>query len=325
MSNEFNEIILYSSPTQKELLEGELSGLPTAANIILLAGPSVAPDGFAKVECVRHQDFETILSGPLKSFINGELRILTDNLTWPVLLKSRVHSVHWLGHFSWLAQRSEFRKRANGEHSWKRLYDNQRFDTVIALDPWASPELPELLQGDLYSSIQLPRYTEVETEPASQPAKLDELGKENDTETIWIAQGTTGRAELPSLLPAKWSKRETNRMSALRKPDLVVGRPGLGTIRDCLHFGVPLLPIDFLGDQELENNVRVLERFGLVRRSYREKIESASTLGVLAEVVIDETLVVSYSKDAELWLNSGKALLQDSSLFASSLLRLMNR
>ena len=46
-------------------------------------------------------------------------------------------------------------------------------------------------------------------------------------------------------------------------PALVLGRPGMGTIRDCLEVGVPFIPFGSDFNVELESNNKNLLRLGL--------------------------------------------------------------
>jgi UDP:flavonoid glycosyltransferase YjiC (YdhE family) len=59
-------------------------------------------------------------------------------------------------------------------------------------------------------------------------------------------------------------ERETYEFAEFKeKPKLVLGRPGLGTIRDCLATGIPFLPIWDKLDPELNSNTNHLVNLGL--------------------------------------------------------------
>ena len=87
---------------------------------------------------------------------------------------------------------------------------------------------------------------------------------------IWKAVGTTGlnsNRDFKFLEKSKLKiiEKETYKLTFSKyKPTLVIGRPGLGTIRDCLAAGVPFFPIWDKADVELNSNVNHLHMLGLL-------------------------------------------------------------
>jgi UDP:flavonoid glycosyltransferase YjiC (YdhE family) len=124
--------------------------------------------------------------------------------------------------------------------------------------------------------INLPRY------------HSDILADKNKNETpdIWLSQGTTNLLDksalsLNQLKELGITERETYEFAESKgKPSLVIGRPGLGTIRDCLAMGIPFLPIWDKMDPELNSNVNHLVNLGLfphnllVEMNLKDKIDN---------------------------------------------------
>ena len=124
--------------------------------------------------------------------------------------------------------------------------------------------------------INLPRY------------HSDILADKNKNETteIWLSQGTTNLLDksalsLNLLKELGITERETYEFAESKgKPSLVIGRPGLGTRRDCLAMGIPFLPIWDKMDPELNSNVNHLVNLGLfphnllVEMKLKDKIDN---------------------------------------------------
>ena len=104
----------------------------------------------------------------------------------------------------------------------------------------------------------------------------------NRQPVIWKAVGTTGLnserdfefLEKPKI---KIIEKETYKLTfSKNKPTLVIGRPGLGTIRDCLAAGVPFFPIWDKADVELNSNVKHLQMLGLL--PFKDTVYSTNNL-----------------------------------------------
>lgn len=91
-----------------------------------------------------------------------------------------------------------------------------------------------------------------------------------DFKSAWIAKGTTGLIEnlnfdFTSTSSLKFFQKETYLLiNSAKKPAVIFGRPGLGTIRDCLAAGIPFIPLLDNLDPELNSNVNCLERLKLL-------------------------------------------------------------
>ena len=192
--------------------------------------------------------------------------IVSDNLIWPASYNPNVF-VH--GHFTWVDY-------------WNKLLDSTDISPPAELDfeaglkkevrAWFATEtfrIPQSFLNDVFVPMPLIAY------PNDRNYKL----YKRNWKEIWVSIGTTNDEislkfdlVLESLkrLGFEIRRHETYLFHELRVlPGLVIGRPGLGTIRDCLASGTPFLtPIDdarnTISDPELSNNLEVLSILGLL-------------------------------------------------------------
>jgi hypothetical protein len=93
---------------------------------------------------------------------------------------------------------------------------------------------------------------------------------------VTFSNGTTGLNKLDeNALSADFERlgltlvaKESHKHIEGELPALTLGRPGLGTIRDCLAMGIAFLPCWEGEDPELEANQETLKRIGLVPASW---------------------------------------------------------
>ena len=172
----------------------------------------------------------------------------TANVLWPLALRE---DVIFFGHFLWT---DYFLGKSNLNGS-VNLYKLLSFEMELASRIAFSVTLNEFTIGDLVRipnrlSLNLPTYYE-DLKLSLDPRK-----------EIWISKGTTNLAQefnnsmgLDSRL-FQWRESHEIVGSGI-KPAGIIGRPGLGTIRDCIEFNIPFHPFS-ITDVELENNVRVI-------------------------------------------------------------------
>jgi len=97
---------------------------------------------------------------------------------------------------------------------------------------------------------------------------------------VWIAYGTTGdRLFSPNEIDVhglvKVEKESFHLHTSKNKPHFLIGRPGLGTIRDCLSTGTIFLPCGDGGNPELVKNSAELEKLGLIPDFWSEDKQSS--------------------------------------------------
>jgi len=181
--------------------------------------------------------------------------VLSDNLTWP---GSFLNTFILMGHFTWVDY-------------WKFRQQNEELEISRAIthaskiSKWYSPvdfsQMPTYLTGIERIEIPLSKYV-------SDPKPI----QSSDVNSVSFSNGTTGlnqadenelRLQLENMGLSLFTK-ESHSYQDTRIPALTLGRPGLGTIRDCLAFGIPFLPCWEGDDPELKSNEAALKRIGLI-------------------------------------------------------------
>ena len=198
--------------------------------------------------------------------------IISDNLTWPFKYNE---NIALFGHFTW----HDYWQRTKNFEDLKSLEIFKQDYESLKNIPLAFQIKDFLLEPRNFGDnimISLPRY------------HSDNLVNKNKNETmdIWFSQGTTNLFDKSALSlnlikELGITERETYQFAeSTGKPRLVLGRPGLGTIRDCLAAGIPFLPIWDKMDPELNSNVNHLVNLGLfpqnllVEMKLKDKIDN---------------------------------------------------
>ena len=182
--------------------------------------------------------------------------VISDNVTWP---GRALDSFILMGHFSWIDY-------WNTDPSDKiRSLIQQALDETLPISNWFLPKdfshVPEEMKSIKTVEIPLSRY-------GSDAA----VTRRRNKDEVWYSKGTTGLnwIHLNGIenkfrqFGLEMKTMETHRFSNLELPALVLGRPGLGTIRDCLALSVPFLPCWVGEDPELSRNQDTLKKIGLI-------------------------------------------------------------
>jgi hypothetical protein len=211
--------------------------------------------------------------------------VISDNSIWPS--RFNVNFILF-GHFNWLnywnAQTDKIFSKKTQETFEEEIQLLSKVNMSILLKHFS-------LKGKYNSQqniqLKLPRYKS----DSSFPKKI----KPN---SIWIANGTTG---IGSSFNYKNLTRghsnfelvETFKLiTSSNKPSLVIGRPGLGTIRDCLASGTVFVPYMQVSDPELESNVLNLKKLSLISNFSLLEPSSAMNIEMLLK---DFDLLESWS------------------------------
>jgi hypothetical protein len=183
--------------------------------------------------------------------------IISDNSIWPIKFNDKFVL---FGHFNWLDYWS-----VKGKFQFSRSILEKFME-----------------EANLFKKIKLSLQFKdfkmkgsFDTEKVI-PIKLLKYGSDSffpiktDMSLAWMAQGTTGLVEnlnfdLTTSPSLKLFQKETYLlMNSTYKPAVIFGRPGLGTIRDCLAAGIPFIPMLDSLDPELNSNVNCLEKLTLL-------------------------------------------------------------
>jgi hypothetical protein len=210
---------------------------------------------------------------------NADL-VFSDNSLWPAKYSN---SFYLLGHFDWVTH------FLNSSPDYLNIVPNLDLIEDLALS-----ELSLTKNIKIWFQTRdfiLPPYFEVSsTNTPLLSYSTDNFISRNRKNETWFAQGTTGK-NFESLLlnPLNFTrvlKKETWEMSFNETiPLIVVGRPGLGTIRDCFASATCFYPLWTGYDLELDNNKKVLDRlnFGLNFTKVSTQDEALDYLQVISE------------------------------------------
>lgn len=171
--------------------------------------------------------------------------VISDNSVWPAAVHPRVFL---MGHFLW----SDYFSSVPSEEISDDLRDliSRERSNLDRVQKWFYTRdftrLPEIAIMER-SEVPLIRYS-------TDPSLLSDSKIRSE---IWLARGTTGLFRAKEFLRTQVRLEETSKFRFGETPRLVMGRSGLGTIRDCLAYGVPFIPVESRGNPELKNNADV--------------------------------------------------------------------
>jgi hypothetical protein len=197
--------------------------------------------------------YKEIDSSVLKELFSAGM-IFSDNALWPWQFR---HDSVFLGHFTWVDYYSA--QIASGKKV-SDLYQNfLEIEKVLQRQVQKAVILEDFSFGDISKSrltfpVKLPRYKELNHQVPIE------------SRTAHLAIGRTGLEkvslqELSRKFP-DWNikPQETYMLGKTGYlPEMIIGRPGIGTLRDCIQSNLKFYPIGY-DDPELENNVNVIRR-----------------------------------------------------------------
>lgn len=265
------EVRMFVTSRQKELLQQEInlfSNLTGMLKVITIGDygiDTIDPKFFRRDELNRP---ERLVIQSLQSCD----AVISDNSFWPA---EYVKEFYLLGHFDWI-RFWQLQKNKNLQGIQDDFLDGYAhfwwpkvkawFRTVDF--GWPAPE------GVRTIDIPLIRYYTDAIETSTSNRELN---------PVWIAYGTTGdRLFTPSEIDfggLVTIQRESFHLHTTKhKPHFLIGRPGLGTIRDCLSTGTIFLPCGLGTNPELVKNAIELDKFGLIPSYWVEDIQSSHRL-----------------------------------------------
>ncbi len=243
------KVVLYVSNRQSRTLAEEISSISSETKVYEIGchgldGPTYRIDQTIRIpdeleEKLRKHDF-----------------VISDNLTWPGRI---LDSFILMGHFSWI--------------DYWQIKNSSKFSPLIEQAINESKQISSWFTPRDFShfSQEFQSINKVEI-PLSKYETDNESNKSQAASEIWFANGTTGlngfyfnklEAETRKL-GLELKSRETHKFKENPSPLLVLGRPGMGTIRDCLASNIPFLPCWAGEDAELSRNQDTLKRTGLI-------------------------------------------------------------
>jgi hypothetical protein len=277
---------------QQKLLESEINFIKASKNFHIVTIGIHGLDGILlNPDRVTNQ-----VSNETAHEIETSDAVISDNCLWPAEFSS---NFYLFGHFEWLS-----------------FFENWR------LDNFASDNLSQLYNEELLLWGKVCGW--FQTRDFGQPRKMmgkifeipllkygtDSLQNRKRTDEVWLSVGTTG-LNSPEITQISNSVNLVLRESwqlnkAKMAPMCVIGRPGLGTIRDCLAHQVCFIEFWNGHNSELSYNASTLRRLGLM-----PVLENSSFESNLPRI----DFLPFYSRIKEYW--------DDSSQSASSIVKIM--
>jgi hypothetical protein len=241
---EFSRFCILLTKQQHLLLEAELSQiLDVNFQVEILIYKGIGLDGFKHLDNPIHPEN---LDRNIVSELKRSKFVFSDNCIWPLYYR---RDIILIGHFLWhdvlpLSNLSGKKLTEDVLGFEKKLLEDMR--NTFGLEAFTFGKMLSIVEK---KKILLPAYFNVDN------------GR-TINEEIWHSQGTTGLNMIDSNEFSQLNviPRETHRLKeTLNLPKGVIGRPGLGTIRDCIEFQVPFFPAYSGADIELNNNAEVFE------------------------------------------------------------------
>lgn len=227
--------------------------------------------------------------------------VISDNVTWP---GRALDSFILMGHFSWIDYWN-----SDASDKIKPLIQ-KALDETMHISNWFLPkdfsQVPEEMKRIKTVEIPLSRYVS-DAAATRRRNKVEVWYSKGTTGLNWIHMNDIENEFLQFGLEMK--TMETHRFSHLELPAMVLGRPGLGTIRDCLALGVPFLPSWVGEDPELGRNQDTLKKIGLIPKEWEGN--QPPNLEQLLDFSRDEKI---QDRISEYWLTNSAPIVRILSL-----------
>ena len=176
--------------------------------------------------------------------IESASAVISDNSLWPTEFHEKVYL---LGHFEWVTY---FTKKMEGLQVATYVQDllAKERANLSRIAKWFRTKDFYMKSFFEFQTVEIPliRY------------HSDSVEIQERVDEIWLSYGTTSR-NIPEPLPVirgdlKLVNKESWRLNEGNLPHAILGRPGLGTIRDCLAHAVCFSPFWTGVDPELTSN-----------------------------------------------------------------------
>jgi len=258
-----NSLSLFLSAEQAKLLKKEIQSILKEIDFKLIESKNFGLDGFHFKNLTL---FEDVTPDCIKQIAGSDI-VISDNSAWPANYNE---NFYLFGHFDWVS----YYKRSNLKQFENSVISDQlanEFELLMNSKAWFRTKEFGLNSIFNFKVIDIPflRYDS------------DNFESKSRSNEIWFANGTTGEKMSTNfgqtLNPVDIVRSETFRMNTSPNlPKMVLGRPGLGTIRDCLASRTYFQPLWGGRDVELESNAEHLNRLGLSKN-----LTKNSNLGVI--------------------------------------------
>jgi hypothetical protein len=246
------EVVIKIAMTEKQygLLKNEIKTLsPNRQKFKVIIIPPIGLQGPENQYLSLHYNLAP--TNVLSELESADM-VISDNGLWPWFYRN---DCIFMGHFTWvdyyLAQIADNRELSDLYLNFLKIEKNLQMQVRKTL----------IFQDFLFGKIN--------SSPQNFPLKLPKYrdfnhGAQIISKTAHIAVGKTGIENIDfnkffRNFPGWEIKvQETYYLGKSQHlPELIIGRPGLGTLRDCIQFNLKFYPIGH-NDPELENNMNVI-------------------------------------------------------------------
>jgi hypothetical protein len=276
---------LFATKIQIKKLVPELNKLGKVVDYIEITSHGIDGPDWMRKGCLVESPSDNVIRLLHKCDL-----VISDNSIWPIKFNS--HFILF-GHFNWLNY-WDIKDRHVFSGELKAIYLNE----VMLL---STIKFAFQFETFYFSGSFNPRTV--------IPMKLLKYESDRDfpqivnSKSIWMSTGTTESSYYP--YPKKIKKYnykieplETFKLiGSAKKPSAVIGRPGLGTIRDCLAAGIIFIPYLRENDPELESNISSLKNLSLVSSKSLNGISFESDIH---EIMSDKHIINSWNNT---WLD----------------------
>lgn len=202
--------------------------------------------------------------------------VISDNSLWPALYNP---SFYLFGHFEWLTYVRNLTSDKQEKIRETEVFKTEK-ELITKTVMWFRTKhfsINSKILDSISLDVPLLRYGQDHKYPTTR------------ADLFWVSRGTTSRnspgtegkhySGLPVVSRESWEMVTSDYL-----PRAVIGRPGLGTIRDCLASKTPFIPSWRGIDSELACNESKLRELGLaldldtddVAQTHRDRLDAVS-------------------------------------------------
>jgi hypothetical protein len=188
----------------------------------------------------------------ISSILEKSSVVISDNSLWPA---NFTDNFNLMGHFNWVDHYWQYKKRKAVP---LRVHEIVQEETVLMkrVRKWLAIRDFSMTSEINSKKLEIPLF-KYEADKYAM--------KERDAKT-WLSVGTTKSTTLREYDSLPMTDRKESWLMTQSKtlPRLVIGRAGLGTIRDCLASQTPFFPLTEQIDPEILHNIETLKNLELL-------------------------------------------------------------
>ena len=241
---------LIITQSQSKKLQFEIAGLEIFRKLELHL---IAPTGlevFASKKTTIRRPIET---STVELLASSDFTI-SDNSLWPAEFSKKFYL---FGHFDWVTYFTKNKNEKNTLLDFEEVYQKEK-ELLREVSGWFKMKDFHIESQRKIKSVEIP-ILKYHRDPKKYKSRTNQM---------WLSFGTTGR-NVPKLDESLNQMYQSQQLESWRMdyknrvPEVIVGRPGIGTIRDCFANNVIFVPLWNGVDFELEHNAEVVMKLGL--------------------------------------------------------------